>query len=47
MVEYKYDEYVEWLDEGLDRFTKLLECHREIEWENEQHMKEWKVKQDV
>ena len=39
---YQYDEYVEMLDENLDRFTKLLDIHREIEWENEQKLKEWK-----
>lgn len=42
MANYKYDECVEWLDERLDRFTKLLECHKEIEWQNEHHLKEWK-----
>ena len=41
-MKYRFDEYVEMLDERLDRFTKMLDIHREIEDENERKLKEWK-----
>lgn len=44
-MKYNYDEYVEMMDEGMDRFSKLLELHREIEDENDRHLRQWKDEQ--
>lgn len=41
-MEHKYDEIVEMLDENLEHFTKMLEIHREIVWQNEAHLNEWR-----
>jgi len=38
----RFDELVQVLDERLDHFTKMFELHKEIEYQNEEHLRKWK-----